>query len=161
MSGLGGLRAFAVGPLLSPICAFRSANCNGRSTSRRVIPACKTQADRAKTRRDIKRSPDFEAYDRAERKKSRNFALRAAVENVASSFRTVCKTFGTALFARKWGTFERADEPARASKRTNPRGHAARVPYNNLTRQRTVLRVTISTQNRRCAGGRHLRDVFA
>ena len=27
-------------------------------------------ADRAKTRRDIKRSPDFEAYDRAERKKS-------------------------------------------------------------------------------------------
>jgi hypothetical protein len=37
-----------------------------------------------------KRCPNFAACERAEQKKSRNFALRAALENVATSFRTVC-----------------------------------------------------------------------
>jgi hypothetical protein len=49
------------------------------------------QADHAKSPARIKRCPDFAACDRAEQKKSRNFALRAAVQNVATSFRTVCK----------------------------------------------------------------------
>jgi hypothetical protein len=47
-------------------------------------------ADRAKTPRHKKRCPNFAAYDRAERRKSRKFALRATIRSFPSSFRTVC-----------------------------------------------------------------------
>ena len=57
---------------------------------------CKNQADRAKTPRHAKRCPILAAYDRAEQKKSRKFALRTAVRSFPSSFRTVCKISGTA-----------------------------------------------------------------
>jgi hypothetical protein len=39
------------------------------------------------------RCPNFAVYDRAERRKSRKFALRATMRSFPSSFRTVCKNF--------------------------------------------------------------------
>jgi len=61
---------------------------------------CKTQADRAETPGRFNRRPNFEAYDRRERKKSRKTALRATVRSLTSSFRTVCKTYASP--ARPW-----------------------------------------------------------
>ena len=49
-----------------------------------------SHADRAKTTRHNKRCANFAAYDRAERKKSRKFSLRATIRSCPSSFRTVC-----------------------------------------------------------------------
>ena len=49
-----------------------------------------SHADRAKTPRHKKRCPNFAAYDRAERRKLRKFALRATIRSFPSSFRTVC-----------------------------------------------------------------------
>src|SRR5271166_3410040 len=50
----------------------------------------KPPTDRAKTPTRIKRYPTFAACGRREEKKSRKFALCAAVESGASSFRTAC-----------------------------------------------------------------------
>ena len=61
------------------------------------IRACTILADRAKTRRHAARRPKFAAYDRAEQKKSRKFALRTTVRYVASSFRTVCLSYARAF----------------------------------------------------------------
>jgi hypothetical protein len=60
----------------------------------------KKLADRAKTPRRVKHSPNFAACGRAEQKKSQIFALRAAVESVALSFRTICLIFETDVNAR-------------------------------------------------------------
>ena len=49
-----------------------------------------TRADRAKTPRRMMRCRNFAAYERAEQKKSRKLAFRAAVQSGTSSFRTVC-----------------------------------------------------------------------
>ena len=80
---------------------------NDRFTSRRVIPACKTQADCAKTPRRIKRSPNFAACGRAEQKISRKLVLCAAVQTLVSSFRTLGKNCARAHSGRKSGSFER------------------------------------------------------
>ena len=55
-----------------------------------MLAAQAVRNDRAKTPRHKKRCPNFAAYDRAERKKSRKFALRATIRSFPSSFRTVC-----------------------------------------------------------------------
>ena len=41
--------------------------------------------------------PEFRSPERAKQKKSRNFALRAALQNVATSFRTVCLSYAPAV----------------------------------------------------------------
>ncbi len=66
----------------------------GRRTA--SFERCRSQADRAKTPRHFQPCPIFAAYDRAEEKKSRKSALRTTVRSFPSSFRTVCKVFGTA-----------------------------------------------------------------
>ncbi len=55
------------------------------------------RADRAETPRDNKRGQNFAACGRAERIKPQIIALRAAVESVASSFRTVCLIFAHSI----------------------------------------------------------------
>ncbi len=79
-----------------------------QDTAARSLSKCIIQADRAKTRRHIKRCPNFAVCDDAEPEKSRKWALCAAIRSVASSFRTVCKNSALADSGRKSGSFERS-----------------------------------------------------
>jgi len=54
------------------------------------------------------RSPNFAACGRAEQKKSRNFTLRAALESIPLSFRTVSKKFAPRDNAQKSESFEKS-----------------------------------------------------